>query len=90
MRDLNRLRLVNDRDDDRCDPIPFPTLPRSGSMRPSIGPDDAGDAQDRAVRLAQQIERSLDDVQRRLDSVKDQLDDAYRLPWGSDPPPAAA
>lgn len=90
-----RLRLI---DDDRPDPaadapapIPFPSPPRDeGSLSSGGAGYEQEAAEDRAVRLAQQIERSLDDVQRRLDHVKDQLDGAFHLPTEDDLPPSAA
>jgi hypothetical protein len=81
-----RLRGCDKNDSpDNAGPIPFPMF----------GPLDAADptnedAADRALRLAHDIEHTLDEVQRRLDTVKDHLDDAFRLPDPDDWPPTAA
>lgn len=85
---MSHLRLHRDdfESGDCPEPIPFPTMP--SSSRSQDEQDD--DAQDRTLRLAYAIERSLDDVQRRLDDVKNQLDDAFRIPVGGNWPPSAA
>ncbi len=67
--------------------IPFPSMNHFKHM-PAEG---SSDADDRALKLARDIENALDDVQRRLDDVKHQLDDAFKLPQPSDTwPPSAA
>lgn len=82
-----KLRLAGDDMDDIPRSIPFPSLEQFAPRDAGDGPD----AEDRALRLARDIEDALNDVQRRLDDVKHQLDDAFRLPSPSnDWPPAAA
>lgn len=81
-----RLRFTENDVDDTPSSIPFPSMDQFRRAD-----DDAPNDEDRALKLAREIEDALDDVQRRLDDVKDQLDGAFRMPSSSDNwPPAAA
>lgn len=87
---MSHFRLRRAGEDDSLDtlgPIPFPTF---GPLDDDPMDNPSQDAADRTLRLAHDIEHTLDEVQRRLDTVKEQIDDAFRLPSPDDWPPAAA
>lgn len=82
-----KLRFAGHDMDDPPRSIPFPSLEQFAQRDDA----EASNPEDRALRLARDIEDALNDVQRRLDDVKHQLDDAFRLPSPSnDWPPTAA